>query len=334
MKKIMMADVARLANVSTKTVSRVINNSPQVSDETRKRVLEIIEREKYTVNVAAQGLKGRKTKTIIVFIDVHGGNYWGIWHNEIVNTIIKESKKTGYRIVISPSSASGVIGDETDGFYLLKSRLADGAIIFDNKKNDVRIKYLLENDIPYVLVGKAEPSEGSHYVDLNNYKVGFIGGEYLVKKGYDRIVQFIGSEEFIVNKERVKGFQDATTKYGKNTESIFNIDSVQKAYEKAGELLDCSEEINAFFVSGDERSFGVYRAILERNLRIPEDVAVLGIDNIYLSRFVCPALSTVDQFTSDLGKIALDMLMKLLKKKSVKESSIIIEPKIVERKST
>lgn len=332
MNKIMMIDIAKLAKVSLKTVSRVVNKSPQVKEETRKRVMEIIEREGYMVNVAAQGLRGKKTKTIIVFIDKHDGSYWNIWHNVIVNVIIKESRETGYKIVISPSSAHGVIGDETDGFYLLKSRLADGAIIFDNKEDDVRIKYLSENNIPYILVGKADSQYDSYYVDLDNYKVGFIGGEYLAKKKYAKTVQFVGSEDFIVNKERVRGFKEAVAKYNTEAEVYFEISSIQKAYEKAGELLD-REKVDAFFVSGDERALGVYKAVLERNLKIPEDVAVLGIDNIYISQFVYPSLSTIDQFTDELGKKTLNMLVDLLTGKTVEKKGIILEPKIVERDS-
>ncbi len=333
MKKVTMSDIARLSNVSLKTVSRVINKSPEVSDTTKKKVIDIIEREGYNVNVAAQGLRGRKTKTIMVFIDKHDGQYWNIWHNSVINVIITESKKTGYKIVISPSSAHGVISDETDGFYLLKSRLADGAIIFDNKEDDVRIKYLSENGIPYVIVGKEEKLESSYYVDLDNYKVGFIGAEYLVKKNYKSIIQFVGSEDFIVNKERVRGFKDSVSKSSIKNEVCFDIDSIEKSYKKAGELLD-QKKIDAFFVSGDERALGVYKAIFERGLKIPEDIAVLGVDNIYLSKFIHPALSTIEQFTTKLGQKTLHMLVNLLNENLVKEKHIIIEPQIIERDST
>ncbi len=328
-----MSDIARLSNVSLKTVSRVINKSPNVSDVTKKKVMDVIEREGYMVNVAAQGLRGRKTKTIIVFFDKHGGNYWNIWHNTIINVIINESKKTGYKIVISPSSAYGVIGDETDGFYLLKSGLADGAIIFDNKENDVRIKYLSENGIPYVIVGKEDKLDNSYYIDMDNYKVGFIGGEYLVKKNFKSIIQFVGAEEFIVNQERVRGFKDSVSNCSIKSEVYFEIDSIEKSYQKAGELLD-QKKLDAFFVSGDERALGVYKAILERNLKIPEDVAVLGVDNIYLSEFIHPALSTIDQFTTILGQKTLHMLVDLLTENSIPEKHILIEPQIIERAST
>lgn len=332
MKELMMADIADLANVSIKTVSRVINNSPQVKDSTRKKVMEIIAHEGYMVNIAAQGLRGRKTKTIIIFIDEHNGNYWNIWHNTIINIIINESKKNRYKIVISPSSAHGVVGDETDGFYLLKSRMADGAIIFDNKENDIRIKYLNENNIPYVLVGKGDEQYKSYYVDVDNYNVGFLGGKYLIDKKFKAIVQFVGSKEFIVNKERVRGFKDSITSQHITAEVYFDIDSMEKSYHKAGELLDI-KRVDAFFISGDERALGVYRAIFERNLKIPDDVAVLGVDNIELSKFLYPSLTTIDQSIDKLGQETLNMLVDQLTKQKIKTRKVIIEPRIIERDS-
>ncbi|MCH4888015.1 LacI family transcriptional regulator [Acidaminobacter sp. JC074] len=331
MKKTSMTDIAKLAGVSVKTVSRVINGSSEVKPDTKKKIMEIIEKEGYVVNLAAQGLKGRKTKTIIVFIDTHGGSYWSIWHNEILNSIFKEAKKTGYKVVVSPSSATGVIGDETDGFYLLKARLADGAIIFDNKKDDIRLKYLYENNIPYVLVGKLDDDK-SYYVDLDNYKAGFIGGEYLHKRGYKKIVQFVGSDDFIVNQERIKGFENALSATDVEHKTFSGVDSVVKAFEKAKQLLD-EETIDAFFVSGDERAIGVYRAVHEKGLKIPEDIAILGIDNIVISEFLYPPLSTVDQDTSGLGKTALKTIVKQIKNEEVKQIQIS-EPKIIERESS
>lgn len=333
MKKTSMADIAKLAGVSLKTVSRVINDSSNVKSETKERVLKIIEEEGYVVNLAAQGLKSRKTKTIIVFIDTHGGSYWSIWHNEILNAIFKEAKMTGYKIVVSPSSASGVIGDETDGFYLLKARLADGAIIFDNKEDDVRLKYLNENKIPYVLVGKMADNHESYYVDLDNYKAGYLGGAYLSKKGYKHIAQFVGSKEFVVNQERINGFKDAITENQDVKFDVFTeVDTIFKAYEKTVELLE-KDDFDAFFVSGDERAVGVYRAIHEKALAIPKDVAVLGIDNIALSEFMHPPLSTIDQSTVLLGQKALRTIVKQLMQENVDKVQIN-EPKVIERESS
>ena len=121
-----------------------------------------------------------------VFIDRHGGRYWSMWHNEVIRIIIKKLQKQNYKLLVSPSSGKGFLYDDTDGFYFLKSRMADGAIILDNIKNDIRIKYLLDNNIPFVTIGKDIQNKIS-YVDADNFKIGYLGGEYLVSKGYSNI---------------------------------------------------------------------------------------------------------------------------------------------------
>ncbi|KGG79774.1 LacI family transcriptional regulator [Caloranaerobacter azorensis H53214] len=334
MKNITMSDIAKLAGVSVKTVSRVINNSSNVKEETRQKVLKVIKEQGYQVNILARGLRQKETKTIIVFIDKHSGGYWSIWHNEIVQELIKQSKQRGYKIVISPSSAEGCLDDDTDGFYLLKSRMADGAIIFDNIKNDIRINYLRENEIPFVIIGKDITYSDTCYVDLNNYKAGYMGGKYLINKGYKNIVFFLGDENFIVNKERSKGFIDACKEKINIKQSVlFNISSLDTAYQETVKILRKNKP-DAFFVSGDERALGVYKAINEMGLSIPDEIAVLGIDNIQLCEYVYPALSSIDQPKKEFGSQAINILLELIDKKCKITKRVLIEPRLVIRNST
>lgn len=334
MKNITMSDIARLAGVSTKTVSRVINNSENVKDETRQKVLRVIKEQGYMVNILAKGLREKKTKTVIVFIDNHGGGYWSIWHNEIVQQIIKESKQRGYKIIISPSSAEGCLEDDTDGFYLLKSGMADGAIIFDNKENDIRIKYLIENNIPFVIVGKDNNNTDTCYVDLDNYKAGYIGGKYLIEKGYKNIYFFLGNKDFIVNQERARGFLDACKKVVNiKYNVIYNIDNMEKAYKSTVKIIK-KDNPDAIFISGDERALGIYRAVKENNLTIPNDIAVLGIDNIPLCDYIYPPLSSIEQPEDEFGYHSIDILLELLNSKTKITKRVLINPKLVIREST
>ncbi|MEA1973993.1 MAG: LacI family DNA-binding transcriptional regulator, partial [Bacillota bacterium] len=172
MKNTTMKDIAKLAGVSIKTVSRVVNNNSEVKLETRDKVLNIIKEENYQVNILAKGLRDQNTRTIMIFIDKHRGGYWNAWHTEIMQKIMNYAKEIGYKIVISSSSAYGFIDDDTDGFLLLKHGLADGAVIFDNKKDDIRMEYLKKNKLPYVIIGKVLESN-YNYVDLNNEKAGY-----------------------------------------------------------------------------------------------------------------------------------------------------------------
>lgn len=330
-------DIAKLSGVSTKTVSRVLNNSPEVKKETRKKVIGIMKKYGYQANLLAKGLRQKKTNTIIVFIDKHKGKYWGMWHNEMINEFFRQAKKRGYKIVVSPSSGEGSIHDDTDGFHLLMSGMVDGAIIFDNVKDDIRIKFLQEKKIPYVLIGKAD-DEKTHWVDLDNYQVGVIGARYLIEKGYKSICFMLGNKEFIVNSERAAGFDFVCSQNSNvKAEIIYGINSSTEAYDAAKNMLQ-QKPVRAFFISGDERAIGVYKAIQECNLSIPDDVAVLSIDNIELCDFLVPALSSIDQQKREMCRCAIEILISQLMKNEEQiesmDKKIILSPYIVQRQST
>lgn len=331
MKKKTMKDIAKLAGVSIKTVSRVVNKSDEVREETRDMVLEVIRRENYNVNVFARGLKDKKINTIIVFIDKHKGSYWSMWHNEAINELMHVAKRYGYKILISPSSATGYLEDETDGFNLFKSGLADGALIFDNKKDDIRINYLKENKIPYVIIGKDCESD-YNYVDLDNEKIGYIGGKKLIDLGYKNIMFLLGNEEFIVNIERSNGFKRACKEKNVIPRISFGLGNIQNAYETTIEILE-KETVDAFFISGDERALGVYKAIKDKKMKIPKDIAILGIDNLKICDFVSPPLSSISQILDLFAEESIKMLINIVENNLEKCERVILEPVLIKRKS-
>jgi len=334
MKEITMKDIANLCGVSLKTVSRVLNNNDNVKEETRQKVLDIIDQYDYNVNMLAKGLRQKKTNTIIFFIDKHKEEYWSIWHSQMLQYLFKESKKLGYKIVVSPSSAIGYLNDQTDGFNLLSSKMADGAIILDNVNNDIRIDFLSKNNIPYVLMGQCEDKNIS-WVDLDNYNTGRIGGEYLINKGYKNICFMLGQELFHVNQLRANGFKEVVTKHNVDYEIMYEVDSMETAYNKTKVVIEMNK-FDALFISGDERAIGVYRAIQESGLSIPDDIAVLGIDNVPVSRYLYPSLSSMDQNCDVFAKKVIELLDNLIKNNNseIKKQILIENKSVVEREST
>lgn len=334
MKQMTMKDIADLCDVSVKTVSRVLNNSSSVKEETRQNILKVIEQQGYQVNMLAKGLRQKKTNTLIFFIDKHKEKYWSIWHSQMLQHLFEQAKKMGYKIAVSPSSASGHINDETDGFHLLSSKMADGAIILDNVNNDVRIDFLNRNQIPYVLMGQTE-NQQVNWVDLNNYKTGYIGGEHLINKGYKKICFMLGQEQFHVNQLRANGFKEIANKKKVEYSVVFEVDSMEAAHEKTKEIF-MKNNYDALFISGDERAIGAYRALNELALKIPEDVAVLGIDNIPLCNYLYPSLSSMDQNIQVFAQTVMDLLHNLINNpEDIIEHQILIEnKKVIEREST
>ncbi|AKI97716.1 LacI family DNA-binding transcriptional regulator [Kosmotoga pacifica] len=332
MKKVTITDIAKLTGYSIKTVSRVINNAPNVKEETRRKILQVIEEHNYSVNLLAKALRNSETRTVILFIDRRKGKYWNEWHDLMLKSIMVKLKDRGYKVILSPSSGEETISNDTDGFHLLKSGLADGAIMFDVISKDCRVKYLRANNIPFIIIGKDMDFTDTSFVDLDNYLVGFIGAEYLINKGYKNIVFFLGPKVFNVNRDRAQGFEEACKKHGVTHSVFYGISTIKGIYEKTHELLSRAT-VDAFFISGDEKALGAYRAIREKGLKIPEDVAVLGIDNLPSSEYMYPPLTSIDQNVEKFSDQAVNLLIEMMHSKEKTPKRIILTPRIVERQS-
>jgi len=252
MTRITITDIAERCGVSIKTVSRVLNENKNVSEDTRNKVLAVIKESGYQANLFARGLKGTKTNIIIVFIDRHQEEHLSLWHNLILKYLFYYAKIHSLKIIFSPSNSEKYLDDETDGFYLLSSGIADGAILLETVDHDKRVEYLKENEIPYVILG--EPNDETIFsVSLDNYDVGSKGGMYLYEKGYKNMHFFVGEGKFLSNVLRIRGFEDVLKNKDLSYKVYTSIDTVEKAYQKAKEVIE-NEKVDVFFVSGDERA--------------------------------------------------------------------------------
>lgn len=332
--KITIKDIAKMCGVSIKTVSRVVNKNPYVSDVTKNKVLEMMKEKGYQANLLARGLKGSRTNIIIVFTDRHQEEHLSMWHNIMLKYLFQYAKEKSLKIVMSPSNSEKYLEDETDGFYLLYSGIADGAILLENVHNDKRVEYLEKEQIPYVVFGEPE-DHNINSVSLDNYDVGYKGGRYLVEKEYKNIAFLVGEEKFLSTQLRIKGFEEAVKGNDVLYQIYAGVDTVEKAYQKALVILDNSP-IKAFFVSGDERAIGVYKAINEKHYRIPKDIAVLGIDNIPIGKYLYPPISTVKQDFKQLAYECINKLVLILDNEVTENTAkeVHVPASIIEREST
>jgi LacI family transcriptional regulator len=274
---------------------------------------------------------------LIVFVEKNAANYIGNFHNVFIRFLDSEANRLGYKLIVSKSSAYKVEENKHDGFYLLKNGFADGAIIFDTREIDRRVDYLVERDIPFVIVGRDNVYEATSFVNLDNVEAGYLGAEHLIKRGNRSIRFFLGDKNFTVNQDRAKGFIQAFNNYHIESELRhinYGIMNPKIAYEKMKNILE-EKAPDALFVSGDQRAIGVYHAIQEKGLKIPQDIAVLGIDNIPLSEYYYPALTTISQSVRKMAKGAIKILNQHLKDpESYTHQRIIFQPKLIIRNST
>lgn len=333
MGNVTIVDIAKACGVSIKSVSRVLNNSPNVSEAMREKVMSTIKEQGYQVNMLARGLKGSRTNIIVVFAERHHEEHLSIWHTIMLKYLFTYAKKRSMKIVLSPSSSERFEGDETDGFYLIASGIADGAILLENIRKDPRVDYFESRNIPYVVFGEPENPDVPS-VSLDNFDVGYKGGLYLAEKGLDKIAMLVGEKKYLSTQNRVKGFTAAMEETQTANYIFTGIDTVEKAYHKAKEILEIYD-IKAFFVSGDERALGVYRAIYEKGLSIPKDMAVLGIDNIALGEYYYPPISTIEQDFEMLAKGCIDyVISKIGQEGETSHKAFRFPCKVMERGST
>ncbi|GAB2673083.1 LacI family DNA-binding transcriptional regulator [Paenibacillus thermoaerophilus] len=336
MKTYTIKDVAHLSGVSVRTVSRVINNDPHVKAETREKVLKVIAETGFEANLLAKSLREKRTNTLIAFVDQHRGQFWGAFHNEMLQEMMKEARRSGYRMVISSSSADSYTEDENDGFYLLKHGMADGAVMFDTKEKDKRVEYLRSKKVPFVILGKDRDHFDTSYVDLDNVYAGYLAAQYLVSKGRKHILFMLGNRDYIVNQERAEGIRRYLAENpdpGRQARIEYDVGNIEQAYSRTKEALAGTPRPDAIFISGDERAIGVYRAVYEQNLRIPDQVAVLGIDKIAMGAFYHPPITTIDQQIPAMAQTALRILFQQLDGSGQNGMRTLIAPSICERQS-
>ncbi len=336
MNKITMVKVAELCGVSLKTVSRVINQPQQVSEATRNRVQQAMASMGYQVNLLAKGLKQSRTNIIVVFLDRHDGEYLNAWRNCMLRHLFDYAREMGLKTVVSPSNAKSYKTDETDGFNLLSSGIADGAILLEYLDSDSRVQYLEESNIPYVILGQPRAANVSA-VSMDHFDAGWKGGNYLQSRGYKNIFFLTAEQQVISTELKEMGFLSALKESESRGTVIYGAESFQKAYLAAKQILE-EQNPDCFFVSGDEGALGVYKAVQERSLKIPQDIGVLSITNLPSNEFLWPPLSSLCQDFALIAKECITMLDSLLKKEEKPEgeeaSCTLIPSKIIERGST
>ena len=315
----------------------MVNGEEKVKNETRDEILKIIKSTGYQVNLIARSLRKKTTGILIAFVGKNRTKYMGNFHNYFIRYLDSEANRLGFKLIVSKSSAFKVEENKHDGFYLLKNGFADGAIIFDTRETDLRIDYLVKRNIPFVIVGRDNVYDSTSFVNLDNIKAGYLGAEHLINTGKRSIRFLLGDKNFTVNEDRVKGFIKAFDDYHMNRKSIYidyEIMNPKIAYKKMKNILE-KDTPDAIFISGDERAIGVYHAIQEKGLKIPQDIAVLSIDNIPLSEYYYPALTTIDQSVKEMAKEAIIILDQQLKNPENKKCQrSIFQPKLIIRDST
>lgn len=326
-------DVAKRAGVSFMTVSRVINNRENVDEKTRGRVLKVIKELSYYPNNLGRGLNTNKTFSIGIVIPFATQIFGIPYYVELMNGVEKACAEYNYEILLYPKKEEQ---EKVDYLKLFFERKVDGMLIIAPAINDSQVKLIDEKDIPCVVVDGRQAGNNVIFIDADNVKGGFMATEYIIQQGHKKI-GFISGWDFVRNGiDRLTGYKNALKKYNIpiNEECIVEGDFTQySGYTGMMKLLKLPNKPTAIFAANDGMAIGAIKAIKEKNLRVPEDISLIGYDDIEIANYINPPLTTIKQFSFDMGYGAADLLIRKINNKNEKLESKVFDVQLVIRNS-
>jgi len=321
--------VAERAGVSVNTASRAINNKPDINEETKKRILQVAQELGYVRNDTAVALRTKKTGTLGVVIADNRNPFYA----EVLNGIEEAAREKNYHIILANTQRD--YKKEEEAINLLLAKRVDGLLITPVQDRDDDIKNLIEANIPFVIVGRDFKNIEVDTVYNDEVRGGFLATEYLIKKGHKRIALINGFLHKSPAKGRLEGYKNALKKYGITFDdalvTVGDID-VKDGYERTKQLFEKGLNFTAIFAYNDIMAFGAMQAIKEKSLRIPEDIGLVGYDDIPFSSFISPSLTTIRLKKQELGAESVKLLLSRINgnRKKIKKVMLGVELQIRE----
>jgi|SRR5690625_10658 len=324
-------DVAREANVSMATVSRVVNRNPNVKPATRKKVLKVIEELGYRPNAVARGLASKKTTTVGVIIP----DISNVFFSELARGIDDIANMYKYNIILSNSDQN--IDKEIQLINTMLEKQVDGLVYMGDRIGEEHIQEFKTSPVPIVLAATVEPSNCIPSVNIDYEQSAYEATKLLINNGHEHPALAMGINQTAANELKYNGFIQALKETGQtvNEDYIYRGDLSYNSGIKAIEQFEALEQKpTAIFASTDEVALGVIHAIQDAGLSVPENIEVIGFDNTRLATMVRPTLTTVVQPMYDIGAVAMRLLTKYMNKEDVEDSNVILPHRIIERNST
>jgi len=308
-KPITIVDVAKEANVSLTTTSRVINNQVHVRPEKRERVLRAMARLGYTVNLQARSLRGGRSQMVGLVVRDVGTAYAG----EIIRGIDLELAESQYDMMLYTTHRRKT--QESAYVTMLSRGMADGLLLILPRHPEAYLRVLRTRRFPHVLIDHQGIDNRGPAVGATNWQGAFDATQYLIELGHRRIGFITGSMDLGCACDRLAGYQAALKQSGlpQDPALVREGDFFQtRGYTAANELLTLPEPPTAIFASNDVMSFGVMEAVRDHHLRIPDDISIVGFDDISQATQVHPPLTTVRQPLEQMGRAAARLLLEII----------------------
>lgn len=324
-----MKDIARLAQVSTSTVSHVINNSRFVSEEIRAKVQRVVKELNYTPSALARSLKVNETKTIGLLVTATSNPFFA----EVMAGVEQYCQQHQYNLIIATTN-----GDNErlqHHLQMLIQRKVDGLLLMcgDARLNPAES---LNIPLPLVVVDWWFTELNADKIFENSISGGYLATKTLIEAGHSKIGIITGNLKKSLAQNRLKGYKQALTEANLPINSNWIIEShfdFDGGISGMNELLAQTDKPTAVFTCSDTIAVGAYQAIWQHGLHVPEDISIIGYDDIELAKYLSPPLSTISQPKAELGKLAVETLLKRIRSESIEFQTIMLEPELVLRNS-
>ena len=338
MKETTLKEIAETLGISITTVSKALKNYSDVSEKTRKAVIALAEELSYTPNSFAVNLRTKESKTIGLIIPEVVHHFF----SNVINGIIAETEKKGYLVIILQSNESLEL--EKKQVALLINKRVDGIImsLSNESNNDFHIKEILRKEIPFVQFDKISKLISSSKVIINDQKAAMEAVQHLIDKGCKKIAHIRGPENPQNAIDRFIGYKKALEKNGIPYDSklVYSCKNVtfEEGIEFAKQIVDEHPDVDGIFVITDLVAVGVLAYFNEKGIQVPNQIAVIGFSNWFMSQVITPKLSTVDQPSYEMGVAAFSLLLEeMICRKDGKvfiPRTIELETSIIERDSS
>jgi len=330
MKRVTIKDVAKASGVSYSTVSRALSGSADVSDDTRQRILQVCKDMNYTVNTVARAMVMKSTKLLgLVLTGVNNP-----FMSELAYHIDRQARSLGYNIILCNSTGDPEL--ERSLFELMIGRQADGVILVPASPDSYDGLKPLLAQVPTVFVGENLKEAPENYVSVDNFRGAYTGVEYLYGLGHRSILYFGRRRGSTTHQLRAEGYASACKDFGLTPQyfnNTFSATSIKYGYMLARQLFAQPRNYTAIFAATDTNALGVMQAAEEDGIRIPQDLSLLGFDNIRDSSLPRINLTTIEQPVKMLASVAVNILLDKIQNKLDGYTHRILTPTLLVRES-
>lgn len=325
-------DVAKLANTSATTVSHVINNTRFVSPETKKRVEDAITALGYRPNSMARSLRSGESRTIGLIVPDNSNPYFA----EVLRLIENYGYSKGYSVILCNSD--GDVNKEIDYAELLVAKQVDGIIFISTNDSFEHLIQSRISSIPMIVLDRDVHLSDTDVLLVDNFQGGYQAAKYLIGLGHTRIGCITGPSILTPSADRVKGYQAALEEVGipVNPDYIVAGDfQVSGGEQGMRDLLNLNPPPTAVFSCNDLMAIGAMRQIREAQLSVPDDISLIGFDDIALTSYISPQLTTIAQPIEDIARTTIELIIKRIQGKGAEQPAqlVVLPTKLIVRES-